>query len=245
MSALPLSESVRAEIRSCLVTLFEDGVAVGVADPAVFHPPLPDAEARAVAQAVEVRRREFTAGRAAARTALAALGHAAATVPQGADRAPIWPPGVAGSIAHCREVALAAVTPATRRAALGVDVEPDRPLPGELWAPLFSSAERARLDAAPSPEGAALRLFCAKEAAYKAHYAGARRLLEPRDICVRPTRDGHFVATFPCGEMIAVRIGVAAGFVLAAATVRRARRKRFVSGRDKAISWQLWGKGDR
>jgi 4'-phosphopantetheinyl transferase EntD len=150
-----------------------------------------------------------------------------------------------GSIAHCRDVAVAAAAPVARLAGLGVDVEPDDPLTSDLWDGLFTETERAFLDRAPAPEAAALRLFCAKEAAYKAHYPRARQLLEPRDVALRATGDDRFEASFPDGASIAVRVGSVAGFVLAAATVPADARKRSVSGEEKANSWQFRGKGDR
>lgn len=53
--------------------------------------------------ALQIRRAEFLAGRAMARAALQALGHPAPDIPIALDRAPLWPQGSAGSIAHTRE----------------------------------------------------------------------------------------------------------------------------------------------
>ncbi len=234
-----------AALHGRLATLLGPGAAVGVADPARHPAALPEREARAVEGAAEIRRREFAAGRTAARRALAVLGHPDAVVPQGTDRAPLWPDGVVGSIAHCREVAVAVAAPVMRFAGVGIDVEPDQPLPADLWGGLFTETERAFLDRAPAPEAAAIRFFCAKEAAYKAHYPQARKVLEPIDVALRSAGDGRFEARFPDGASIAVRVGSVGGFVLAAATVPADGRKRSVSGEEKANSWQFRGKGDR
>ena len=50
-----------------------------------------EGEHEAIRRAAPARRREFAAGRACARHALAALGVGAVAVPQAKDRAPLWP----------------------------------------------------------------------------------------------------------------------------------------------------------
>lgn len=127
------------------------------------------------AGAVEIRRREFAFGRACAREALRSLGHPPTALPRRADRTPGFPPGVCGSLSHSTTVAVAVVGPADRFAAVGVDVEPDRPLAPELAAIVASGAERAR-----AADGHALTsLFGAKEAAFKCWFnAGGARIAE-------------------------------------------------------------------
>ena len=116
-------------IETALAALFPADVAVALctlsaADPRDLWP----AERQAVIGAVPRRLAEFAAGRQAARTALAALGHPAVALPMGPDRAAIWPDGIAGSIAHAAGLAVAVARPG---APLGVDVEDDSPLPQE------------------------------------------------------------------------------------------------------------------
>ena len=60
------------------------------------------AEEAVIADAVDRRRREFATARACARAALAKLGVPAAPIVPGSRGAPQWPPGVVGSITHCR-----------------------------------------------------------------------------------------------------------------------------------------------
>lgn len=77
-----------------------------------------------VANAVHSRRKEFALGRALARRALAAAGHARVGIPAGPDRAPIWPTGIIGSITHCDHIAVAAVAPTQSGIqAIGIDLE--------------------------------------------------------------------------------------------------------------------------
>lgn len=69
------------------------------------------------------RQREFYAGRLAAADALRRLGEVNTTVSVGSKRAPIWPDGVVGSIAHDDAMAIAAVAQATQAAGIGIDIE--------------------------------------------------------------------------------------------------------------------------
>lgn len=110
------------------------------------------------------------AGRWLAVQALADLGVAAPTLPRGPDGAPVWPTGVVGSIAHS---AVHAVAVAARRGdwlALGVDVEPDLPLPADVAALDLHATERQALHHLWPGSGLAeaRRVFCAKECLHKA-----------------------------------------------------------------------------
>lgn len=131
--------------------------ASGPADPATLHPD----EATAIDRAVPARRREFAGGRAAARQALRALTAIAPPVPMGPDRAPLWPPGIVGSIAHADGLCLAAVARAADCTGLGIDIETDGPLPAEAVAEVLLPGEDT---------GAGRLVFAAKEAVFKALY---------------------------------------------------------------------------
>ncbi len=76
-------------------------------------------------KAVLKRRVDFAAGRFAARAAMRACVPEVAelAIPLGADRAPIWPRGVTGSIAHTAGFAVAAVARTDAASAIGIDVE--------------------------------------------------------------------------------------------------------------------------
>lgn len=76
--------------------------------------------------AIEKRRREYLAGRIAARLALEELlGECAMQGGLGSDEddVPLWPEGVIGSISHGAGIGFAAVAAANRYTGLGVDVE--------------------------------------------------------------------------------------------------------------------------
>ena len=133
------------------------GIAFGAAT--LAHPD----EERAIIRAVPTRQTEFRLGRMAARQALARLG-APAPVPMGADRAPIWPEGIAGSITHQDGIAVAVVTTGGW---LGLDLDRTDPLTPDLVPEICRPEEDA---------GKARHIFSAKEAAYKAQYPATRRV---------------------------------------------------------------------
>ncbi|MFN3643026.1 MAG: 4'-phosphopantetheinyl transferase [Gemmobacter sp.] len=145
-------------------------------------------ETAALPRAVPRRIAEFAAGRAAARDALAGLGLPPVVLPRGADRLPVWPDGIRGSISHCATLAIAAAT----RADLwpGLDVEPDAALPADLIPVIATPAEIG----AGLTCHAARRLFSAKEAAFKAQFPATRVWLDFQDLAVTFQPDGSFTA---------------------------------------------------
>ena len=131
------------------------------------------AEQAVIARAVERRRREFTTGRACARAALARLGQPPVAILPGERGSPGWPPGFVGSITHCAGYRAAAVGKAAEVLAIGLDAEPDQPLPDGVLGVISLQAERASLlDLARSAPGTNWDrlLFCAKESVYKAWF---------------------------------------------------------------------------
>lgn len=169
--------------------LFGAGVVVEVDDPRRPASGLFADEAASVRRAVDLRRREFAAGRRAARRALQLLGFGAAPIVARADRLPQWPSGCVGSITHTERWCAAAVAPSRRFRSLGLDAEPARGLATELWSSVLT-AEEERMAQGPSPVWARL-LFSAKEAAYKCQYPLTGRMLEFHDLEVRlPSTDG-------------------------------------------------------
>lgn len=139
-------------------------------------------EYAAISRATESRRREFAAGRSCARAALARLGLPAVAVPPGPHGAPLWPEGVVGSITHCPGYIAAAVALTRDVVSLGVDAEPDEPLPNHGMLDLIAlDTERAHLNelVARLPGISWDRLlFSAKESIYKTWFPLARRWLD-------------------------------------------------------------------
>lgn len=129
------------------------------------------AEEPLVARAVPARRAEFLAGRLAARRALARMGRAGTAIPARADRSPVWPEGISGSISHAGHLAVAVVADARRIPVLGIDIEENTPLPEDLIPEICRPEELA---GQPHPATLARCLFSAKEALYKAQYPRSR-----------------------------------------------------------------------
>jgi 4'-phosphopantetheinyl transferase EntD len=130
-------------------------------------------EEEIIAHAVEARRREYAAVRSCARACLARLGYAHAPILPGVDGAPTWPPGLQGSMTHCAGYAAAAVGSLSRISAIGIDAEPDAPLPDGVLDVIATPAERDRLAVTSlEPDGPNWDrlLFSAKEAVYKAWF---------------------------------------------------------------------------
>lgn len=155
-------------------------------------------EHAALADAVEERKREFATVRACARAALAKLGVSPLPITRGPNGAPQWPSGVVGSMTHCAGYRAAAVARAAEVAAIGLDAEPDRPLPDDVLGVISSVAERIRLRSlaatSPGPSWDCL-LFSAKESVYKVWYPLTRQWLgfEEVEVTISPS-GGWFAA---------------------------------------------------
>ena len=127
--------------------LFGPLVRTAEMDPNAAADALLPGEQAAIIHAVDKRRREFMAGRTCARRAMVALGEQAAPIPQGKDRAPIWPQGVVGSITHTdTRCAVAVARVADGFCSLGLDIEPATPINPELLRIICVPEERAYLD---------------------------------------------------------------------------------------------------
>jgi 4'-phosphopantetheinyl transferase EntD len=151
-----------------------------------------------LARAVDKRRREFATARGCARRALADLGVAPAPILRGERGAPQWPPGIVGSITHCAGYRAAAVGRASDILTIGLDAEPNEPLPDRVIDVVSLPAERALLrDLAAGAPGTCLDrlLFTAKETVYKAWFPLTGRWLgfEDADITINAA-DGTFEA---------------------------------------------------
>jgi 4'-phosphopantetheinyl transferase EntD len=162
----------------------------------VLDEPLLASEEAAVSGAVEPRRREFTTVRACARAALLGLGAEAAAIVPGAGGAPRWPDGVVGSLTHCAGYRAAAVARTSLVRALGIDAEPNLPLPDGVLLTVASTPEQAALSVADHTLGVRWDrlLFSAKESVYKAWFPLTGHWLDFDQVDVRFTVDGGFTA---------------------------------------------------
>lgn len=201
-------------------------VMVAEMDPAGADPTLlyPEEQAQ-VANAVPARRCEYAAGRLLARSLLPRLGAPVGPLLSDSDRVPSWPPGIIGSITHCRGWCAVALARASRADGIGIDIEPAQPLPEDLAPRILTALERERIAVLPSPlrMHAERLVFCAKEAAYKALFPRTRSFLDFPELQVDLDIDGNFVVT-PAGPTMQLpelvgRYGVSNGYLATAVIV--------------------------
>jgi 4'-phosphopantetheinyl transferase EntD len=154
-------------------------------------------EAALLRNAVDKRRREFTTVRFGARRLLAELGFPPAPLLPGERGAPQWPAGVVGSMTHCDGYRARVVARTADFASVGIDAEPDLPLPPGVLAPVSLPGERAALPglagARPTVSWDRL-LFCAKEAVYKTWFPLTGKWLDFEEALIDLRLDGTFGA---------------------------------------------------
>jgi 4'-phosphopantetheinyl transferase EntD len=153
-----------------------------------------------VAQAVPSRRLEFATSRACARKALMRLGIPAAPILRSNSGAPVWPNGIVGSITHCPGYRACAVADASQITLLGIDAEPNLPLPHGILHSIGSAQEIASFPADPAICWDRL-LFSAKEAIYKAWFPLNATWLEFEDVEINFDSQGGFVGAFTTADM--------------------------------------------
>lgn len=153
-----------------------------------------------IRRAVPKRYQEFRTVRALARQALAGLGQVRPPMVPGDRGAPHWPDGIVGSITHCEGYRAVAVAPSSELCSVGIDAEPNRPLPPGVYARISCAEERvaarAVAEAVPGVCGDRL-LFSAKESIYKAWFPLVRRLLWFDEAVVQLLPGGSFDAVLP------------------------------------------------
>jgi len=142
-------------------------------------------EAEVLGQTVLSRGMEFAAGRTCARSALGALGVPTQPILRGLCREPIWPIGIVGSITHCDGYCAAVVAHNHKIKSIGIDAEPNEPLPNGILREIATENEIRSLDDFPSALTSWDRLlFSAKESIYKAWYPIMKCWLGFEEACV-------------------------------------------------------------
>ncbi len=155
---------------AAIAELFPDYVRLACMRVQDAAPDALEAERPFVEKAVEKRRREFSAGRTCARQALRELGCADAPIVQDQNRAPLWPPGIVGSITHSTTYAAAAVAESSRARGLGIDMETVSRVSPAIAGKILTEPEKVCLQNQPDPSAQQRLLalyFSAKEAIYK------------------------------------------------------------------------------
>lgn len=132
-----------------------------------------EAEEAVIARAVPKRRKEFATVRWCARQALGELGYPPAPLLPGRRGAPQWPAGAVGSMTHCLGYRAAAVAHASQVTAVGIDAEPDEPLPAGVLEAIALPEETERIARMAGRDGPASwerLLFSCKESVFKTWY---------------------------------------------------------------------------
>lgn len=125
------------------------------------------------------RLRESGTARKLARRLLNRLGFRSAAIPRGSEGAPVWPPGMVGSLAHDDEFAAAALGSVLDFSAIGIDIEPAEPLAEDLVSLVIGAQDKP----GDAPLAGKL-IFSAKEAAYKAAFPASREILGHDDVAI-------------------------------------------------------------
>jgi 4'-phosphopantetheinyl transferase EntD len=141
-------------------------------------------EAAGLGRAVPKRVREFAAGRLCARRALAEFGIVDFPIRVAADRQPIWPASMVGSITHTAGFCAAAAAERRLTDALGLDCEVVGDVKADLWPRICAPAELEWVASLPAAERAAAvtLIFAAKEAFYKCQYPLVSERLHFHDV---------------------------------------------------------------
>lgn len=134
-------------------------------------------EALLVERAVPKRLLEFVAARTVARELLAEFGVEPTAITRGPLGAPLWPAGYVGSITHSAGMVAVIVASLADYRALGLDLEPNEPLPEDVTDYICLPGE---LEQAPQSRA----VFAAKEAFYKAHCTLHHRMLDFAEVRV-------------------------------------------------------------
>lgn len=201
--------------RAALRDMLGPDIGIAVTDPTVAGGLWPQ-EAKAISRAIPQRQIEFAAGRRAAREALAQLGIAPIAITQNADRAPVWPAGIVGSISHCAQCCIAVTAHSSKHRTLGVDVEPATALDPDLIDVICTPSERDWIATHSIPGIAAKLIFSAKEAVYKAQYPLTGKVIGFDAVTVAFT-DDDFMATLPTLPNMKGAITIREGLVLSVA----------------------------
>lgn len=182
-------------MRERVQRLFPPGVVVEVATEADENEALLyDGERALMGAMVPVRRREFSAGRNTARRALGRLGFTPGElVRQSGDRDVAWPASSIGSISHTRGLCAVACARTSSLTSLGLDVEQAGPLGSDIVSAICRPDELSAFASVPPPLPSdwPKLVFAMKEAAYKAWYPVARRMLAFHDMLVVPEIDSR------------------------------------------------------
>ena len=131
-----------------------------------------------------MRAAEFAAGRECARRALGEFGVSGFSLLPAANRMPLWPAHLVGSITHTLGFCAAAVAEKRDFRGIGLDAESVAEVGVNLWPNICTPNEIQQLEALPQAEAQrqAALIYSAKEAFYKCQYTVTQQWLDFHDV---------------------------------------------------------------
>lgn len=163
---------------------YRHDILIRVAEIDAYQGKLTADEQATLSNSAEVRVREYTAGRTLAREVITQLIPWTGSIPTDSERCPIWPNGVNGSISHTRSHVGVAIAHSTRILGIGFDLEPVGSVTDDLYTRLFTESELNTIHRS-SDNSLATRIFCCKEAVYKAAFPRTRVFLDFHQLEIR------------------------------------------------------------
>ncbi len=130
------------------------------------------------------RLKDFSTGRFCARKAMEYLGYEPHEILMGADKQPIWPKGIVGSISHTSKLTGAIVGLNSQIKAIGLDIETIGKINPEMWRLLYTENEKIFLNSL-QPEQVAYYttlFFSFKESFYKMQHPLTNTYLDFIDV---------------------------------------------------------------
>ncbi len=143
----------------------------------------PEEEA-AVSKAVDVRKKEFAAGRACARKALANIGIHDFPLKKNTDGTVQWPPPAVGALTHSRVWCAAAVALRADVRGIGIDTESVSRISAAIEKKILTRSEREWIAVMPDRQRWTALVFSAKESVYKCLYTASGDRPGFLEICV-------------------------------------------------------------
>lgn len=180
-------------------SLFPTEVITEEADTMLTREPCYPEEQACIRNAVPRRRQEFATGRLCARRALTRLGIRYFPLLVGANREPVWPKGIVGSISHTYGYCGVVLARKNQIRSLGLDVERVGKLGSDYWRRICTRQELSRIGSLSHDRAQknATLIFSAKECLYKCQHAISKRWLDFHDVLITVNPDiGEFEATF-------------------------------------------------
>ncbi len=213
-------------LRSCARAMLGAGTGICVDAIAALQDPLLPGEAAQISRAASTRRRDYTAGRTAARLAMTELGWPAVPLLRGPGGSVIWPDGLTGSLSHCEDLCIAVVAQTQDHISIGIDLERIQDLDPAMIETVCTLDEIAQAATSQDPGLWPLMIFNAKEAVFKAQYPLTRQMIDFQRVTVDLV-NGGFTATFTSqtgpfakGHVLSGQQATVQGFVLASAMIR-------------------------